>query len=84
MSPHYERISAALKKIENLKDEERVDMTPSLLIGDELSKFEGMLKKIEYHRKIANTFYEEGEDDVADKQDGTISQLKEQESEEGV
>ena len=56
VSPHYERISAALKEVEHLKTTERTDVRPSMLMGDELSKFEGALKKIQNHREIVNTF----------------------------
>ena len=56
VSPHYERISAALKEVEHFKTKERADVAPSMLVGDELSKFEGALKKIQNHREIANKY----------------------------
>ena len=55
MSPHYERIAAALKEVESLKKKEgdKIDLPPSILMqDDELTKFEGLLKKIQNHREV--------------------------------
>lgn len=55
-SPHYERIAAALKEVENIKkkDASKAKRPPSILLGDELQRFEGLLKKIQNHREIAD------------------------------
>jgi len=45
VSPHYERLSAAMKEVENLKLA-AAEKAPSILLGDELTKFEGLLKKV--------------------------------------
>ena len=55
VSPHYERIAAALKEVESLKKKEgdKIDLPPSILMqDDELTKFEGLLKKIQNHREV--------------------------------
>lgn len=57
VSPHYKRIAAALQEVENLKlEEKKSEQRPSILLGDELTKFEGLLAKIQNHREIVNTF----------------------------
>ena len=37
-------------------DDNKVDVPRGILMGDELTKFEGLLKKIQNHREIVNTF----------------------------
>ena len=45
VSPHYKRIANALKEVETLKstDKAKPAEPPSILMGDELTKFEGLL-----------------------------------------
>ena len=45
VSPHYRRIANALKEVETLKSVDKANPAepPSILMGDELTKFEGLL-----------------------------------------
>ena len=45
VSPHFKRIADALNDVENMEKETR-EAIPSILMGAELTKFEGLLKKI--------------------------------------
>ena len=45
VSPHFKRIANALKEVDALKstDKAKPPEPPSILLGDELTKFEGLL-----------------------------------------
>ena len=55
-SPHYDKIVKALNEVDKLKNWATKDEAPILIIGEEIDRFEGLLKKVQNHREIVNTF----------------------------
>ena len=58
VSPQFDRVKQALKEIGNIKDKkEGESSSDDFLIGAELEKFEGVLKKVQNHRDIVKTYH---------------------------
>ena len=45
-SPHYDKIVKALNEVDKLKNWATKDEAPILIIGEEIDRFEGLLKKV--------------------------------------
>ena len=54
ISPHFAGITSAIDELALLKKEENVKQKPAIIMGDELDKFDSLLKKITNHRELAN------------------------------
>ena len=89
VSPHYERLSAAMKEVENLKLLAKEE-APSILLGDELTKFEGLLKKVQNHRDIVKTYemaideFQSNSNEGSDVDSGTVDQKNEDDQQEQI
>jgi len=61
VSPHFAKISASLNALENANKK----VQPSILVGDELQRFDGLIKKIQNHREIVRNFEIKREETVS-------------------
>ena len=62
ISPHYERLQKALNEVEKIhknKSPVQAAAGPSLLVSEDIERFEGVVKKVLNHRTIVEKFEKE-------------------------
>ena len=75
-SPHYDKIVKALNEVDQLKNLAPKDVEPILIIGEEIERFEGLLKKVQNHREIVNTFEDKIEQYETSESGSSVQELK--------
>lgn len=65
ISPHYERLRKALDEVEKMNKKSPVHQAsagPTLLVSDDIERFEGVIKKVLNHREVVEKFEHELEE----------------------
>ena len=78
VSPHYQRVTAALKEVESIKKLATEEIAP-ILMSEELEKFEGLFKKVQNHRDIVKN-YEDAIDELNESSSQSVSEKNSEES----